>query len=107
MGWDDTEGIFGICIIPLHLLPKGYHNNNNNHKNINITNIIRCSSSILDMVSNIRPCSLFRIRYRRLQLSSLFIKILDHLVVCPRLLIDLEVLAGLRVEVVIPIFIKE
>ena len=59
------------------------------------------------MGSNIRRCSPSRIKYLRLQLSSLFIKILDHLVVYLGSLIDLEeVVAGLTLGVVTPIFIK-
>jgi hypothetical protein len=59
------------------------------------------------MASNIRLCSLSQIRYRRHQLLSLFIKISDHLVAYPRLLVDLEEVVGLRVGVVTTIFIKE
>ena len=60
------------------------------------------------MGSNTRPCFLFRIRYLRPQLSSLFTKILVLLVAYLGLLIDLEEVAELIVGVVVtPIFIKE
>jgi hypothetical protein len=98
------EGTFGICRIHLRHL-QGYPNN----KSINIrtSSIIQCSSSTLDMVSNIRRCSPSRIRYLLPQLSSLFTKILDHLVAYLGLLIDLEEVADLTVGMVTPIFIKE
>ena len=59
------------------------------------------------MGSNIRRCFLSRIRYLLRLLSSLFIKILVHLVAYLGLLIDLEEVARLMVGVVTPIFIKE
>lgn len=102
MGWDNTEGISG-----LHHL-QGYRNNNSRNISIrsSIIPCIRTNSSTLDMGSNIRHCSPFRIRCLCLQLSSLLNS--DHLVVYLRLVVDLEKVAvGLRVGVDMPIFIKE
>ena len=102
MGWDDMEGTFGICIIPLLQVNK--------NTSISILSIIPCiSNNILGMGFSLRLCSLSRTRSLHLQHSFLFIKILDRLVACLRLLVlglEEEVAAGLRAEVVTPIFIR-